>query len=189
MLLCVCVRRHRIIHEHMYILHTGKIFHPSTASGAPTSPYPCEICQGEDDGNYSWSEPYFHAVSPVDNDYERSWVAVPQNATETSPLQDTQIADEAVRSIGEFAKEKDKPFFLAVGFHKPHLPFVFPEKYLELYPEDDIRVPENNYAPYVSLTHTHTYIYTHSNTTLVTTCQKLPGKTLARHEAIRILQL
>ena len=40
------------------------------------------------------------------------------------------------------------PFFVAVGFHKPHLPFVFPEKYLELYPEDAIRLPENPYAPY-----------------------------------------
>ena len=27
-----------------------------------------------------------------------------------------------------------KPFFLAVGFHKPHIPFKFPKEYLELYP-------------------------------------------------------
>ena len=38
-------------------------------------------------------------------------------------------------------------FFLAVGFHKPHLPFVFPEAYLDLYPPADISLPSNPYAP------------------------------------------
>ena len=33
-----------------------------------------------------------------------------------------------------------KPFFLAVGFHKPHLPFVAPKKYWDLYNRDDIQV-------------------------------------------------
>lgn len=127
----------------------GKIFHPGVASGATSgSKYPCKVCQGEDDGNYSWSEPYFHAISPLDNDKEASWIAVPSNVTEKTPLQDTLIADEAVRSLGEFAKDKENPFFLAVGFHKPHLPFVFPERFLEMYPENEIRLPENNYAPY-----------------------------------------
>ena len=31
-------------------------------------------------------------------------------------------------------KETHKPFFLAVGFHKPHIPFKFPKEYLEFYP-------------------------------------------------------
>ena len=31
-------------------------------------------------------------------------------------------------------KETHKPFFLAVGFHKPHIPFKFPKEYLQLYP-------------------------------------------------------
>ena len=31
-------------------------------------------------------------------------------------------------------KETHKPFFLAVGFHKPHVPFKFPKEYLEFYP-------------------------------------------------------
>jgi iduronate 2-sulfatase len=45
---------------------------------------------------------------------------------------DGRIADKAVTALGSFAKE-DKPFFLAVGFWKPHLPFNAPRKYWDYY--------------------------------------------------------
>ena len=41
----------------------------------------------------------------------------------------------------------ETPFFVAVGFHKPHLPFLFPEKFLDYYPLADIELPTNPYAP------------------------------------------
>lgn len=51
---------------------------------------------------------------------------------------DGQIAKKAV----EFIKaDHDKPFFLAVGFHKPHDPFVAPKKYFDLYPLEDCDPP------------------------------------------------
>jgi iduronate 2-sulfatase len=39
------------------------------------------------------------------------------------------------------------PFFLAVGLHKPHVPFKFPKEYLDLFPFDDIDPPSNPYRP------------------------------------------
>ncbi len=44
---------------------------------------------------------------------------------------DGMIAAEAVRLLQE---KRDQPFFLAVGFHKPHDPFVAPKEYFDLYP-------------------------------------------------------
>ncbi|MCK4921753.1 MAG: sulfatase [Bacteroidales bacterium] len=43
---------------------------------------------------------------------------------------------------------KDEPFFLAVGFSKPHLPFVAPKKYWDLYDRNSIKLPQYaNVAP------------------------------------------
>ena len=39
-------------------------------------------------------------------------------------------------------RDASKPFFLAVGFHRPHLPLVAPAKYFDLYPFDSIKLPQ-----------------------------------------------
>jgi arylsulfatase A-like enzyme len=55
----------------------------------------------------------------------------------------------ALRKLNELAK-KDEPFFLGVGFFKPHLPFNAPKKYWDLYNEDELplapfaSIPENS---------------------------------------------
>jgi iduronate 2-sulfatase len=48
---------------------------------------------------------------------------------------DGRVAAEAVRVLGEI---KDQPFFLAVGFWKPHAPFNAPAKYWDLYERDEL---------------------------------------------------
>ncbi|MEO2007137.1 MAG: sulfatase [Pirellulaceae bacterium] len=58
-------------------------------------------------------------------------------------LRDGHIADAAIRKMKEL---KDSPFFLAVGFHKPHLPFIAPKKYFDLYDRAEI-VPASNPFP------------------------------------------
>lgn len=59
---------------------------------------------------------------------------------------DGKLADEAVSRLRQLAGG-GKPFFLAVGFFKPHLPFVAPKKYWDLYPEATVKMPENYYPP------------------------------------------
>ncbi|MFM2383313.1 MAG: hypothetical protein RL515_1300 [Verrucomicrobiota bacterium] len=53
---------------------------------------------------------------------------------------DGKIARLAVKTLGEL-KQSTKPFFLAVGMAKPHLPFVAPKKYWDLYDPAKIYVP------------------------------------------------
>ena len=53
---------------------------------------------------------------------------------------DGMIATEAVRLLRE-RKETGQPFFLGVGFFRPHTPFVAPKKYFDLHPLEGIRLP------------------------------------------------
>ncbi|MBI1872561.1 MAG: sulfatase [Acidobacteria bacterium] len=49
-------------------------------------------------------------------------------------------AAEAVRLLERF-KRNGQPFFLAVGFYRPHTPYVAPKRYFDLYPRDRIELP------------------------------------------------
>ena len=54
---------------------------------------------------------------------------------------------EKLREVAPAAKNKTRPFFLAFGTTKPHMPFYFPEEYLEYYPEEDMHLPYNPNCP------------------------------------------
>jgi len=51
------------------------------------------------------------------------------------------FAEKAMLDMKRLAKE-DNPFFLAVGFHRPHLPFTAPKKYWDMYKRDEIAISE-----------------------------------------------
>jgi arylsulfatase A-like enzyme len=53
---------------------------------------------------------------------------------------------EAIKQL-QSLKEQDVPFFMALGFYKPHLPFNAPKKYWDLYDRDKIPLAENNFIP------------------------------------------
>ncbi len=69
----------------------------------------------------------YQAGPPVES------AGVPDNA-----YADGAVADMAVAKIRE---HKDKPFFLAVGFMKPHLPFAAPKRYWDLYEREELELP------------------------------------------------
>jgi arylsulfatase A-like enzyme len=58
--------------------------------------------------------------------------------TNDSRLPDESIVDYGIKQLGP---AQDKPFFLAVGLHKPHMPWNVPKKYYDLFPLDTIELP------------------------------------------------
>lgn len=69
------------------------------------------------------------------------WPDVPDNA-----YQDGKMTDMAVEKLAEY-KTGGKPFFMAVGFKKPHLPFNAPKKYWDLYDVNEIEQANNTFIP------------------------------------------
>jgi uncharacterized sulfatase len=117
---------------------TGKIFHLGVPSGLESMDDP----QAWDFGTPFKDERPYPAA-------RESAVRVPTGKKEGLPWQEIPCDDDDLVD-GNFAKtaigwlerrDAAKPFFLAVGFHRPHLPFVAPAKYFDLYPFDTITLP------------------------------------------------
>ncbi len=53
-------------------------------------------------------------------------------------IDDHRVVDWA---IGELEAKQDKPFFLACGIYKPHMPWYVPKKYFDMHPRDKITLP------------------------------------------------
>jgi iduronate 2-sulfatase len=60
---------------------------------------------------------------------------------------DGAIANEAIKRLKMLSQSPEQPFFLAVGFMKPHLPFVAPKKYWDLYDPNKLPMPKTHQPP------------------------------------------
>ena len=65
-----------------------------------------------------------------------AWFADPDGTDEEHT--DGKVATEAIRLL---EKHRGDPFFLAVGFYKPHTPWIAPEKHFAHYPIEKITLP------------------------------------------------
>lgn len=114
----------------------GKIYH---GSGKPSKDPP------------SWSvDPLFDQTRDAEVRYalrkNLEGTGLKRSATESADVDDGRYLDGMVCSAAEKTIDElaaaEKPFFLAVGFRKPHLPFCAPKKYWDLYRRDQIPLPE-----------------------------------------------
>lgn len=60
--------------------------------------------------------------------------------------QDGKVAELAMATLRQRSQQQE-PFFLAVGFIKPHLPFIAPKKYWDLYDPTKISLAPNRFRP------------------------------------------
>jgi arylsulfatase A-like enzyme len=59
---------------------------------------------------------------------------------------DGEIAQKTIKDLQRL-KQEGKPFFLACGFFKPHMPFYAPKRYWDLYPRDSTQLAPNRQRP------------------------------------------
>ena len=132
----------------------GKIFH---------------VGHGNHEDPASWSVPHWHAKSiayvlPESRAKEgltreealfanKSPEKLPRGAAyEAADVADDgypdgRIAAEAITRLRAAKEHADTPFFLAVGFLKPHLPFCAPKKYWDLYDRAAFKLPDRRRPP------------------------------------------
>lgn len=121
----------------------GKIFH---------------VGHGNHDDARTWSVPSFRPKGsnyalPESTEGARSSKNGPRGAAfESADVPDEfygdgKIAAEAVTRLQKVSETPDQPFFMAVGFLKPHLPFVAPKKYWDLIDPTQIQLAKRTTAP------------------------------------------
>lgn len=119
----------------------GKLYHYNVPSSIGTN--------GHDDPG-SWEmelnpagvdrlqeEPHIFSLLPGQFGGTLSWYASPKGDQDHT---DGLMADDAEWVLERCAKRRDRPFFLAVGFFRPHTPYVSPKPYFDLYPEKEMPV-------------------------------------------------
>lgn len=111
----------------------GKIYHNGDAANT----------FDEYGGKFSWMGPkpkerFNYDPSKIDHkvgNTQTDWGAYPE---QDSLMTDYQSAKWAVNKIQQ---DYDQPFFLAVGFVRPHVPWYVPQKWFDMFPLDSIETP------------------------------------------------
>ncbi|ELU00908.1 hypothetical protein CAPTEDRAFT_194100 [Capitella teleta] len=110
----------------------GKVFCPSIA------PF------GNDKGK-SWDELW---TIPSEG-FDASWVMADKDGNE--PLWDQRLLLQVKASLTKHSavfNSTQKPFFMFVGFKRPHFPLRVPKKFFDMYPLDKVTIANNSYVPH-----------------------------------------
>ena len=95
----------------------------------------------------AWNAFFGYADGTNRNSQNRQVAPTEFVAEKDNDLPDGLIAQKAVSEL-KALKNKNEPFFLAVGFLKPHLPFVAPKKYWDLYEGKKLPLSPNPEMPH-----------------------------------------
>lgn len=104
------------------------------------------------DYKYSWTDPVGPPTGIYDqgelkpglpSDYEPCLHAFPDNET----LQDDFQARHGVELLKNLSASPSQNFFVAVGFHKPHVPWYFPQRFYDYYPNASVDLAPNKHLP------------------------------------------
>jgi uncharacterized sulfatase len=87
-----------------------------------------------------WTNPLLEAGLFEAVNGEKGWYNILHNAVPNTMLFDGNTAVRAGQYLKKFAKSKE-PFFLTLGFRRPHVPFTAPQRYYDLYPPESIELP------------------------------------------------
>jgi len=117
--------------QHGYkTLATGKIFH----EGSPPAAFD-EVGLARTNFGPRPSERLAYTPPPGSGGTSTDWGPLPDDDEQ---MPDYRSATWAMEQLG---KEHDEPFFLAVGFIRPHVPWLVPQKWFDLHPLDQIARP------------------------------------------------
>jgi iduronate 2-sulfatase len=113
-----------------------------------------KIYHHEDDNQASWNEIYrppdFRQYQTKENldSMKNFGKAAAYESPEVADniLQGGKIADKVIRDLRQ-AKKSGQPVFITAGPTKPHLPFIAPKKYWDMYKRQDINLADNPFAP------------------------------------------
>ena len=132
-----------------YVARVGKIYHYGNPGDIGTN--------GLDD-EPSWTERFNPAgvdkrEEPIIKNYSPSRGLGSAMCFLASDAADEEHTDGmvATHAIKLIEDHHDQPFFIAAGFYRPHTPYVAPKKYFDLYPLDEIRLPEQPSAHLASV--------------------------------------
>ncbi len=128
-----------------FVSGMGKIYHGG--SGPGVDPKNWDEWQVPDGKGYALAESMAAAKAKLAANPRLTSRDVRGTTTEMADVSDDVYVDgakavAAAETLRRLA-EKGNPFFFAVGFLKPHLPFVAPTKYWDLYDRDDFAMPSN----------------------------------------------
>jgi iduronate 2-sulfatase len=129
-----------IFKQHGYTtISNGKIFHHRDDSQADWN----EIWRGKGTSPLDYITPENISLDTIEG--QRGFPFERTMAHDTAYI-DGKMTEKAIQDLKRL-KEEGNPFFLAVGYLKPHLPFNAPNKYWDLYPKEMIELPPNRFFP------------------------------------------